>query len=111
MPIKNGWNVFIDRRMANGSVCMYLVHSSGIGQQNLVIGEEGKTTLEPVVEGTDIKPFLVMPIFDAEDMLQALTSAIAEHGHKPDSQAKIEGVLEATKYHLEDVRKLVPGLK
>lgn len=108
--MKQGWNVFIDRRMASGAVCIYLVHESGIGRQNLAV-ENGETVLTTVKEGTDIKPFLSLSMYEAEEVLQALASALANEGHRPDSQAKLEGVLEATKYHLEDVRKLVPGLK
>ena len=39
--------------------------------------------------------------------LKALGDAIAEIGIKTDSDMKREGLLEATKYHLEDFRKLV----
>jgi len=39
--------------------------------------------------------------------LKKFAEAIDEQGIKTDMDAKIEGTLEATKYHLEDLRKLL----
>jgi hypothetical protein len=38
---------------------------------------------------------------------QAILQAILERGVKPQEQSKVEGLLEATKVHLEDMRRLV----
>lgn len=38
--------------------------------------------------------------------LQAFAEALDKHGIKTDNDHKIAGTLEATKYHLEDMRKL-----
>jgi hypothetical protein len=38
---------------------------------------------------------------------EILKKAIEGQGIKPESVSKSEGLLEATKYHLEDMRKLM----
>ena len=42
-----------------------------------------------------------------DDTLKELADAIANMGIKTDSDFKIQGLLEATKYHLEDMRSLL----
>lgn len=41
-----------------------------------------------------------------DDQIQALAEAFATKGIKTNNDHKNEGLLEATKYHLEDMRKL-----
>lgn len=43
----------------------------------------------------------------AQEFLQGLAEALDKRGIKTDKDAKIQGLLEATKYHLEDMRKIV----
>jgi len=46
-------------------------------------------------------------IFGKEtNFLQALSDALAKCGYKPKSVEENEGELKATKYHLEDMRKI-----
>lgn len=40
-------------------------------------------------------------------LMPKIHDAMNRIGFKPKEEAKIEGILEATKYHLEDMRKLV----
>lgn len=40
-------------------------------------------------------------------LLQAFANALAEEGIKTDNDHKIQGTLEATKYHLSDLRTLL----
>lgn len=44
---------------------------------------------------------------DSETFLQVLAEALARHGVKTDKDAKIEGTLQATRYHLEDMREML----
>lgn len=53
--------------------------------------------------GLEIRPFMTL---DAHTV-QKLMDALSQQGYKPDAQAKLEGELEATKRHLEDLRKLL----
>ena len=43
----------------------------------------------------------------ADEFRKAMSDMLAEKGIKPDRDAKIEGTLEATRYHLEDLRTLL----
>jgi len=43
----------------------------------------------------------------SQQFLVAMAEALDKHGVKTDKDAKIQGTLEATKYHLEDLRKLL----
>jgi len=45
--------------------------------------------------------------FEDDQQLQALAEAISKRGVKADNEHKTEGLLKATKYHLEDMRRLV----
>lgn len=61
--------------------------------------------------GTDIKnlaPFLKVDGLDAHDFFPALAKALAEIGFKDIKDTEqIKDILDATKYHLEDMRKLI----
>lgn len=45
-------------------------------------------------------------VYHAASFLKSMSEALHQMGIKPDHQSKTEGLLEATKYHLEDMRKL-----
>jgi len=53
------------------------------------------------------EPTLKMNTFFAMELFRALAEAMDKEGIKTDKDAKIEGTLEATRYHLEDLRKLL----
>ena len=71
-----------------------------IAQPVEIIFEEHK-------EGKAIKPTLTIGGFFEGEFLNALAEALDEKGIKTDKDAKIEGTLGATRYHLEDLRKLL----
>ena len=55
-------------------------------------------------QGAEIKACtLLLP----DNALQGLLNALLEKGIKPKEQSRVEGMLEATKVHLEDMRRLV----
>lgn len=54
-----------------------------------------------------IEPTIVINDTDAEDMLKALAAGLDAHGIKPAAEPEAAGELKATKYHLEDLRKLL----
>lgn len=60
--------------------------------------------MENVPEGRMVEPFLRFP-WDSQ-LLKGLAEALATRGVTTEPQAKLEGTLEATKYHLEDLRTL-----
>lgn len=69
--------------------------------------------MELVLEEVEVKesgmiaPTLSIPGIMGRELLNNLAEALDEKGIKTDKDAKIEGTLEATKYHLEDMRHLM----
>jgi hypothetical protein len=78
-------------------------HQPGTEVINLYTGK-----VETVEEGDTIPSdyIIKLPRYFADDLLKALAEALDEKNIKTDNDAKIQGVLEATKYHLEDMRKI-----
>lgn len=73
----------------------------------LYIVKPMEMTLEPYKEGEHRDPSLRIGYDMAPQFLKALAEALAEEGVKTDNDHKIQGLLDATKYHLEDMRKLM----
>ena len=74
------------------------------GAMNLMEFDEGVLTF-----GNEDapKPVLVLGGREANQILKELAEAIDKQGVKTDQDAKTEGLLQATKYHLEDMRTLL----
>lgn len=63
---------------------------------------------EEVAEGTfNSRPTLSISHFYAPAFLKALAEELDHQGVKTDNDSKIQGTLEASRYHLEDLRKLL----
>lgn len=58
---------------------------------------------EAVIMGPTIK----IPYYDAKEFMESMAEQLDKDGIKTDKDAKIEGTLEATRFHLEDLRKLL----
>ena len=71
---------------------------------NLYTGESTQ-----VEEGMVIPEEFIMkvPGYMANALLKSLAEALSERGVKTKMDATMEGQLDATKYHLEDLRKLL----
>ena len=76
----------------------------------------GKTYLAKPVElefvekeegGPTSLPTISISHIYAEPLLEAIAQALDEAGVQTDNDAKVQGTLEATKYHLEDLRSLL----
>jgi hypothetical protein len=52
-------------------------------------------------------PFLEISRIDVDPFLKSIRNQLDERGVKSEPQTKLEGVLEATKFHLQDMRDLV----
>lgn len=57
--------------------------------------------------GEITEPTIRINHFLAPEFLKALAEALDKHEIKTDNDFKIQGLLTATKYHLEDMRKIV----
>ena len=85
-----GGNVFIYFDRGNGKIS--------------VLQSDMKTLIDnDIME--PIKPTFEVPNF--QDFINAMGEAVMEYGYKGSKEAKNEGMLESTKYHLEDLRKLL----
>lgn len=80
-----------------------------------VIESEGKRfaakpvelVFEEIVPAMMVSPTLELSHWTANEMLQALSDALAEKDIQPHKESRVRGELDATKYHLEDMRKLL----
>lgn len=62
------------------------------------------------LSGYDLVPdeyICKIPGYISESLFSALAEALDKNGVRTDKDAKIEGTLEATKFHLQDLRKLL----
>lgn len=91
-------DLFMWRRFLNGRVQVMSEDSKG---QKILVEFDSLTPLE------NIKPTLRLVGSEAGDILKALADAIDQQGVKIDSDAKVEGLLQATREHLSDMRRLV----
>jgi len=53
------------------------------------------------------EPTLRLSCSIKDEFLKAMAEALDKEGIKTENDFKIQGLLEATKYHLEDMRKIV----
>ena len=60
-----------------------------------------------IEEGKAIEPTLRLNRFLAPKFLKALVEALDKEGVKTENDYKLQGILEATQKHLEDMRRLV----
>ena len=76
--------------------------------------EDGKRYIAEPVEikfkehklGDDAKPTISLGFSLSGEFLKAMAEALDKQGIKTENDFKIAGLLEATKYHLEDMRKI-----
>jgi hypothetical protein len=99
--------VHIDtEEFGTGTIRIYLYDRLPDGKTVVLEGQE-LLNKRVAPEGEAIKPALTLPWMIGQDILKALAEALDQHGVKTDSDAKIAGTLEATRYHLEDLRRLL----
>ena len=61
----------------------------------------------PLELGVMATPCLIFDDIEGDDLLKALAQGLADAGYLPDVVVDKNKELEATKYHLEDMRSLV----
>lgn len=76
----------------------------GDGQKTYVAKSQVFEYVEAPEPGVAMEPTFVFYGHDGEAILRQIIDALAKNGVKDDSDAKIAGTLEATRYHLEDLR-------
>lgn len=106
--------ISIQRDYANNKAFIYLLG----GSRNNAIREgysynsESQTVTGIVLEefAANIKPFLVLPLKMADELVKAFTDLGSEMNIKTESENLLKGKLEATQLHLEDMRELTKHL-
>lgn len=88
-----------------GEVEFYISYKDQHGR--VMIGLPMEFVFEPHEEGKQYPPTWRIDTFEAQDFLKALANALDEQGVKTDNDHKIAGTLEATRTHLEDMRRIV----
>jgi len=103
---RGDWRVFVNPRPGDWNVDVWLINRQGADTYNASV-EKGTITLTKLKEGASPEnPFLRIH----QDVWQLLIDAMAENT-PPTKKERVEAELEATKYHLEDMRQLVLGGK
>lgn len=98
--------VYIDSPLEIASVRVWIIDDS-TKHRAILHYENGNWRRNEIKDGFMQEPSLILPGSIANEIMQAMANAFAEKGLKTDSDHKIQGTLEATKYHLEDLRKLL----
>jgi exopolysaccharide biosynthesis protein len=99
------WEAHLEYRIDMLGWFLYLTKRTGYGEvEYLTEGGERKT----LKQGQQFKNTnkLHFAYFEDDQQLQAIADAISQRGVKSQSDHKNEGLLEATKYHLEDMRRI-----
>ena len=112
--LENGWKVDIRKPIWGEAVQIFIyrylqgkvqfMSPDKFGAMNLVEFENGAVMLN--AENSP-NPVLTLSGREANQILKELAEAIDRQGVKTDQDAKTEGLLEATKYHLEDLRRIM----
>ncbi len=96
--------VFIEQKPCNRGVDIYIYEERN-GKTCLY--QTTELTIKECEAGASDEPTIKFNYPIANELLQALQEAIVNIGIKPKEGNKIEGLYEATKEHLNDMRKLV----
>lgn len=108
VEVKDGWLISVHHKPWTDGVDVYIaqIMKNKPGIMAYYFDKDGHMNGEEVKEfDPDRKPTMTMPRWVWDGFAQAI-SGVKE---TPDKQA-VDSELKATKYHLEDVRKLVKGL-
>ena len=102
----NDFEVRIGKDITRAGIAI-IVFDRRKGQNSVINLYTGETKVLKDFEEIPQDFMMKLSSFIANDFLQALAEALDQQGIKTDKDAKIAGTLEATKYHLEDMRKLL----
>jgi hypothetical protein len=73
----------------------------------IAIAEPVELVFRNVQPGSSTPSTIELEGFTGQAMLSSLAKEIELLGIKPEEESKLEGKLEATTYHLEDMRRLI----
>lgn len=96
-------NVRFERDYINQKYNVFMFDNSNNGRRVFFKGDNTVVTVE---DGQMLKHEDVIFCSIPDDALKAFADELSNIGIKTDNDHKMAGTLEATKYHLEDMRKL-----
>ena len=103
--MKEGWNVIIRHDPDFMGTNVWLVHKKG---SELTTVHPIDLMLTTTINSWETpEPTLTFSGHDSIQFLQGLADGLAEVGFRPDILKASDKELSATRYHLEDMRKLV----
>ena len=97
------WRVVIERMPQAFLIKIWLVQLNGSRVYNATVSKDGQLTLtEGKEDDINIPPLMIIPSLAWDTIHKALNDI-----EPPIKQEIVDAQLQATKYHLEDMRKLV----
>ncbi len=96
------WKCYIHDEFMTDRRKVAMVNESADGRESYISSME----IKDIPDGEPLTPFIDLRRHQTDDMLQAIIDAAWEHGIKPRQLEDASNELKATKYHLEDMRKL-----
>lgn len=96
---------FVDYNPVRNATEVFIVGIGANGQR--WVAEPVVLVFSPMEIGKTIDPTLRFEHHHAKQFLQSLADGLAETGFRPDVTKAMVSELEATRYHLEDMRNLV----
>jgi hypothetical protein len=98
--------VKMDYDLISDSINFYFYYEDGNGVRRVV--KPVKLETVEVKKGMPVSgPTMSIPYPEAGQFMDSMAEALDEQGVKTDKDSKIIGTLEATRYHLEDMRKIL----
>jgi hypothetical protein len=101
---KSDWEVYIESEDYARRYNIYIIRYRTDGTAD-ILGRDG--LVERTSPGLETPRPTVKLSVDGHRVLQAMANELARKGYKPEGNPVLENELTATKYHLEDMRKLV----
>lgn len=98
------WEAYLEYHPGMMGCFLYLQKRTDQGIMFVI--ESGKTKTIKKGEQFKIADQLHFAFFEDDQQLQVIADAISKRGIKDQNDHKNEGLLEATKYHLEDMRRI-----
>jgi len=100
------FKVFIQRNQAAATTEIYFIEERGDGRRSIMLPVE--MVFKTIEEG-ECFPGPSMRLYGSmeREFMAAFADALDKNGIKTDKDAKIEGTLEATRFHLDDLRMLL----
>lgn len=101
-----GWKVKIDRPIFADRLHFFLIrYVPGFVE---VMQPDGMIKRLKEGESSDgVKPTFILYGLDSKSMMIALAEALETEGAKTPNDFKVQGLLEATRFHLSDLRRLL----